>query len=216
MHRPPLVSVVIAARSGHVDDLRTTLDSVMGQSYGHVQVLVARTNDDLDAHALLLRHAHAVTVVPFETPSVPCPIPSLEAFHAFNAGLAHASGEVLVFLGHRERMATSSVLSEMAHPFADPTLDAAYGDLQYENEKAQSLALHRWTAPPLTRSAVARGWLTPLASLFVRRVWFERLGGFDMTYGPATDFQKISQLIRQPGFRALHVPRVCAIRVINR
>lgn len=213
--QPGVVSVVVAPLEGGPRMLQAAIASVTRQSYGHVQLVVATPQQDDEMWRVLQRHAH-------ELIHVPCPslagqlLPhGARAYEAFNAGLAQASGEVVVFLGERECLATSSVLSAVAQVFADPCVDAVYGDLLYVSANAPGTPWKRWRAPPLSRAALGRGWLTPLAALFVRRVWFDRVGRFDARLGTAADFDKVGQLFRQPGFRAVQLQETCSLRVVE-
>jgi len=195
--------------------LQAAIASVTRQSYGHVQLVVATPLQDDVMWRVLQRHAHELIHVPCPSHAGQ-PVPhGARAYEAFNAGLAQASGEVVVFLGERECLATSSVLSEVAQVFADPCVDAVYGDLLYVPANAPSTPLQRWRAPPLSRAALAHGWLTPLGALFVRRVWFERVGCFDARLGTAADFDKVGQLFRQPGFRAVRLQEPCSLRWVE-
>ena len=50
--------------------------------------------------------------------------------------------------------------------------------------------------------------MPPHPTLYVRRGWYERIGGFDTRYRIAADYLSILQLFGQPGFQAVHLPEV--------
>jgi glycosyltransferase len=50
--------------------------------------------------------------------------------------------------------------------------------------------------------------MPPHPTLYVRREWYERIGGFDTRYRIAADYHCILRLFSQPGFKAVYVPEV--------
>jgi len=50
-------------------------------------------------------------------------------YDALNKGIRHATGDVVGFLHADDLFAHERVLSKIAAAFADPTVDAVYGDL---------------------------------------------------------------------------------------
>jgi glycosyltransferase len=50
--------------------------------------------------------------------------------------------------------------------------------------------------------------MPPHPTLYVRREWYERIGGFDTRYRIAADYDSILKLFREPAFKALYLPEV--------
>jgi glycosyltransferase len=129
-------------------------------------------------------------------------------YDALNKGLALATGEVLGFLHADDLYAHPGVLAHVAAAFEDPAVCAVYGDLQYVRQSDTSQVVRHWQSQPFTPQRLAWGWMPPHPTLYVRRSWYERLGGFDTRYRIAADYHSILRLFSQPGFQAVHLPMV--------
>lgn len=130
-------------------------------------------------------------------------------YDALNKGIARASGDVVGFLHADDLYAHPDVLSRVAAAFeADPTICAVYGDLQYVRKDNIAEVVRHWTCSPFTPSRLAWGWMPPHPTLYVRREWYERIGGLDIRYRIAADYFSILQLFTLPGFKAAYLPEV--------
>lgn len=100
------------------------------------------------------------------------------------------------------------VLAHVAEAFADPSVAAVHGDLQYVRKDDTARVVRHWKSSPFSPARLRRGWMPPHPTLYVRREWYERIGGFDTRYRIAADYHSILRLFSQPGFRSAYVPEV--------
>jgi glycosyltransferase involved in cell wall biosynthesis len=134
--------------------------------------------------------------------------PDQGIYDALNKGLARSSGDVVGFLHADDIYAHADVLADVAKAFADPQVCAVYGDLQYVRQHDVTQLVRHWASSPFTPRLLAQGWMPPHPTLYVRREWYSRIGGFDVRYRIAADYFSILQLFSQPGFKAVHLPDV--------
>lgn len=135
--------------------------------------------------------------------------PDLGIYDALNKGIARASGDVVGFLHADDLYAHRDVLAHVAAAFqADPAICAVYGDLQYVRKDNTAEVVRHWKSSPFTPTRLAWGWMPPHPTLYVRREWYERIGGLDTRYRIAADYLSILQLFSQPGFKAAYLPEV--------
>jgi glycosyltransferase involved in cell wall biosynthesis len=191
---------VITATFNSISTLAQCLDSVRVQTYPHLDhVLIDGGSTDGTA-ALLQSRREQFAVLVSE--------PDGGIYDALNKGLDRATGEVIGFLHSDDWYPSPDVLSAVAAPFGDPTVDAVYGDLEYVNKNDITHVIRRWQAGQIRRSSLALGWMPPHPTLFVRRRAYEALGGFDTRYSIAADYHSVLRLFSQPGFKAVYVPNV--------
>lgn len=134
--------------------------------------------------------------------------PDKGIYDALNKGIARASGDVVGFLHADDVYAHPDVLGDIARAFADPSVCAVYGDLQYVRQADTSQVVRHWQSSPFSAQCLAWGWMPPHPTLYVRREWYERIGGFDTRYRIAADYFSVLQLFSQPGFKAVYLPEV--------
>lgn len=177
------------------------LDSVAGQTYverEHIVIDGASRDGTLDV--LQARRGQLALMVSE---------PDSGIYDALNKGIAHATGNVVGFLHADDLYANPDVLARVAAAFeVDPTICAVYGDLQYVRKGSTAEVVRYWKSSPFTPTRLAWGWMPPHPTLYVRREWYERIGGLDTRYRIAADYFSILQLFTQPGFRAAYLPEV--------
>ena len=70
------------------------------------------------------------------------------------------------------------------------------------------MCLGRTDTKTFSPGRLKRGWMPPHPTLYVRKEWYERIGGFDTQYRIAADYLSILQLFRHPDFEAVYLPQV--------
>ena len=129
-------------------------------------------------------------------------------YDALNKGIARATGDVVGFLHADDFYAGDDALATIAATFADPAVDAVYGDLTYVDRVDPTRVVRYWKAGELSREKLARGWMPPHPTFYVRRSVYQRLGGFDTRYRISADYDAVVRFLFVAGIRAAYIPRV--------
>lgn len=195
----PRISVITAVYNSAAT-LGDALDSVAGQAGADVEhVVIDGASTDGSTQLLQARRADFAVFVSERDSGI---------YDALNKGIARSSGEVVGFLHADDVFADAGVLGRVAREFQDPSVDAVYGDLVYVSARDTGKVVRRWTAQPFTPRRLGWGWMPPHPTLYVRRKWYDRLGGFDTRYRIAADYHFILRLFSQDGLRAAYVPEI--------
>ena len=174
------------------------LASVLSQTYPNVEHVVIDGASEDGTLDILRTHRRQLAVLHSE--------PDAGIYDALNRGLQLATGDVIGFLHADDVYAFPQVLSWVADRFSDPDVDAVFGDLQYVRKDQPDKVVRNWKSSPFTRRRLAWGWMPPHPTLYVRRKWFERIGGFDTRYRIAADYDFILRLFSHGDFQAAHIP----------
>lgn len=199
MANSPTISVVTATWNC-ASTLPDCLASVARQSHAHREHIVvdgASTDGTLD-----IIHQHRHHIARFQSE------PDHGIDDALNKGIHLATGDVVGFLHADDLYASDDVLAHIAQAFADPTVCAVYGDLQYVRQQDTSKVVRRWQSKPFHPRDLGWGWMPAHPTLYVRRHWYSKIGGFDTRYRIAADYLSILKLFTQPGFKTQYIPRV--------
>ena len=176
------------------------LTSVASQDYRNVEhILIDGASTD-GTMSVLEQHRDQFAVLISE--------PDHGIYDALNKGIALASGDIVGFLHADDIFGAESILSEVADAFSDPSIAAVYGDLQYVRRVDGEQVVRHWRAGRFSPRKLAWGWMPPHPTLYVRREWYETIGGFNPDFRIAADYLSILQLFSHPEFSAVYLPKV--------
>ncbi len=191
---------VITAVYNRAGSVATAVRSVQSQRWPNVEHVVidgASTDGTLQVLQQCLT-AQAVWVSE----------PDKGIYDALNKGLARATGDVIGLMHSDDFFADDLVLERVAEAFANPLIDAVYGDLDYVAKDDTSRIIRRWRSGDYTAARLARGWMPPHPTLYLRRSVIERWGGYDTRYKIAADYDAILRYFGQGRIRAAYIPHV--------
>ena len=127
---------VITAVFNRVDTVGQALASVQDQNWPMVEHIVidgASTDGSLD---ILEAQRERLAVLVSERDS--------GIYDALNKGLTRATGDVVGLMHSDDFYADERVLERVALAFADPAVDAVYGDLDYVAKDEPTRIIRRW------------------------------------------------------------------------
>ncbi|HTQ98629.1 MAG TPA: glycosyltransferase family 2 protein, partial [Candidatus Acidoferrum sp.] len=167
------ISVITAVRNNR-DTVAAALDSILAQTHADVELVVidgASTDGTLN---ILARYATRLQVLVSEDDS--------GIYDALNKGLNRARGDVIGFLHADDLLAANDVLARIAATFAATGADCVYGDLVYIDRERPARIIRYWRSRAFEPRLLARGWMPPHPTLYLRREVYERFGLFDTSY----------------------------------
>jgi glycosyltransferase involved in cell wall biosynthesis len=180
--------------------IRDTLDSIAAQDYPDIEHLVidgASTDGTVElVRSDGLRVARLISE------------PDRGMYDSMNKGLGLATGEVIGFLHSDDMLAGPQVMSSIAAAFADPTVEAVYGDIDMVDAADTSRVVRRWRSGPHRPGRLPRGWFPPHVTLYIRRRVLDEVGPFDERYRIAADMDHMVRLFEVRRVRSLHIPQV--------
>jgi len=140
------------------DTIAQAVQSVQAQSWHNVEHVVidgASTDGTLQA---VQASMNARTVLVSE--------PDNGIYDALNKGLARATGDVIGLMHSDDFYADNDVLQSVAAAFANPTVNAVYGDLDYVAKSDTSHIIRRWRSGEYSPSKLSHGWMPPHPTLY--------------------------------------------------
>ena len=178
--------------------IRHTIDSFLAQSWQDAEMVVVDGASTDATVAIVESYGEARIRLRSE--------PDRGIFDAMNKGLARYTGDAVGFLNSDDRYHDRDVLARIAEGLAGH--DIVHGDLDFVRDHERGEVIRRWRGSAYRPGAFRRGWMPPHPTLYVRRSWYDRIGGFDLRYRIAADYFSILQLFSSPDFRAAYLPRV--------
>ncbi len=193
------ISVITAVYNNRTT-IAAALDSALSQSHDEVELVVIDGGSTDGTLEVLRGYAGRIAVLVSE--------PDRGIYDALNKGLRLASGEVVGFLHSDDLFADGDVLGRMVRVFADDQVDAVYGDLLYVRKDAAHQVVRTWCAGEFVPAKLGWGWMPPHPTLYVRRAVYEEIGGFDMSYRIAADYDWMLRFLARDKWRVGYIPEV--------
>ncbi len=134
--------------------------------------------------------------------------PDRGIYDAMNKGIRLADGDVIGLLNADDFYADDRILEAVAGCFADPEVDAVYGDLVYVHPEDTNRVVRRWKAGKYRPGQFRWGWMPPHPTFFVRRRIYEQFGMFNLEMATCGDYELMLRFIHRHGIRLAYVPRV--------
>lgn len=197
---PPIRISVITAAYRSAATVGEAIASVARQSHPWLEHVIVEGNSGDDTLAAIQRAAHGRMRLISE--------PDGGIYDALNKGIARSSGEVIGFVHSDDHLAHDRVLSRIAAAFADPAVEAVFGDLDYVAKADLSRVVRHWSAGEFHRSRLARGWMPPHPTLYLRRSVYDRCGVFDTGFRIAADYDFILRYFAQARAQPVYIPEV--------
>lgn len=198
--RDSLKISVVTATWNCADTVRDCLAAVAAQTYKcreHIVIDGGSVDGTVD---ILKSHRDQLAVLVSEKDK--------GIYDALNKGIKLSTGDVVGFLHADDVYESDDVLDRVAKAFSDPTVCAVYGDLIYVKKEDVGQVVRRWVSSPFSYRALRWGWMPAHPTLYVRRDWYDRIGGFDTKYRISADYFSILKLFSNPEFKSIYIPVV--------
>ena len=129
-------------------------------------------------------------------------------YDAMNKGIALATGDIVGTLNADDFYPHESVLEAVAKVFLDPNIEASYGDLVYVSQQDTDKVVRYWKSRGYVTGLFKSGWMPAHPTFFARKSVYDRLGGFDLNYKIAADFELLFRFIEQNKIKTKFLPEV--------
>lgn len=174
--------------------------SVATQSHQDLEHLIIEGASGDDTLDVIKAAAHDRMVITSE--------PDKGIYDALNKGIARATGDVVGLVHADDYLAHDDVLRDIAAAFADPQVEAVYGDLDYVSKTDTSRIIRHWSSGSYTPDLLVRGWMPPHPTLYLRRSVFDRIGTYDTRYRIAADYDFVLRYFSQTRAQPVYLPQV--------
>lgn len=190
MQSPPVISVIIAVYQGNLT-LRQCLDSIIGQKFKNVELIVIDGGSTDGTLELLGEYSSHLAYWISE--------PDKGIYNAWNKALVHAKGDWICFLGADDFFWDADVLKKMVISLMQVpnSTQFAYAQIMLLGEEDTPLYTvgKQGLGVQVTQPDVMN--LPPHPGLMHRRSLFQTIGGFDEDFRIAGDTELLIRALQQ-------------------
>lgn len=191
---------VITAVFNNRQTIADALDSTLSQSHENLETVVIDGGSTDGTRAVLQAYGDRLSIMVSE--------PDKGIYDALNKGIRRASGDIIGVMHSDDLFADREVLARIAAAFADPAVQAVYGDLLYVRKGDPARVVRYWRAGEFSPRKLGWGWMPPHPTLYLRRAVYERAGGFDTRYRIAADYDYILRIFSDMALNPVYIPDV--------
>lgn len=192
---------IITATYNSVDTLERTLQSVIGQSYSNIELIIIDGGSTDGTQDLVKRYADHVAYFVSEHDN--------GIYDAFNKGIRQATGDIIGILNSDDVLDNYTTIEEIVHTMNVSKADVLYGDLLYCKQVGDDRRVVRyWKSNQFDPSSLRYGWMPPHPTLYCKREVYERIGLYDTWFRIAADYDFMLRLFGSQQYRSVYLPRV--------
>ncbi len=127
-------------------------------------------------------------------------------YDALNKAVSRANGDWIGLLHSDDLYPHSDVLNHVMN--LSEGYNAVYGDLQYVQAVDTSKVLRNWKSGGFSSTELARGWMPPHPTLFLKKNLYDQVGEFDTQFNIAADYDFVLRVLSRPELRIIYLPEV--------
>ena len=176
------------------------MDSVQAQSYTNVEHVIQDGGSTDGTLEEIANRSCAATCLRSESDA--------GIYDAINRGISRATGDVIGLMHSDDFFATENVLADVADALAQPSVDGAYGDLEYVSADAPDRVVRYWRSGNYKPNLLRRGWMPPHPTLYLRREVFEQFGVYDTSFAIAADYDAMLRYLTKGAINLAYIPKV--------
>ena len=192
---------IITATFNSEKTLQDTLDSVLRQDYRNIEHIIIdggsmdSTVDIIRAYASKTT-SHSVKWVSEKDRGI---------YDAMNKGIAMATGDVIGILNSDDYFTSYDVVSKLAKPFEDETLDAVYGDIHFIHDGEPDKVTRYYSSKIFSPFWVRFGFMPAHPSLYVRKEIYDKVGLYKLDYKIGADFEMVVRMFHVHKIKAHYI-----------
>ncbi|WP_343531528.1 glycosyltransferase family 2 protein [Pedobacter sp.] len=191
------ISIITVVYNGE-QHVRDCIESVLSQTYSNIEYILIDGDSTDGTYRIAQEYKNRLAVLLSE--------PDKGMYDALNKGISLATGEVIGILNADDMLADKQVVSEIAKKLQSTNADAVYGDLNYVAPENIARILRKWRSSKAKPVDLALGWMPAHPTLYLKAELFKRLGGYQLNYGSAADYELMLRFLYKNRITSAHLP----------
>lgn len=179
--------------------IQDTLDSIVTQSYGDVEIIVIDGGSTDGTQKKIEGYRHLLANFISE--------PDRNIYDAINKGIKLATGDLIGILNADDFYVDKDVLQNVAYYFKNEKTDAVYADLEVVREQDTSKVVRYYSSKHFRPGRLRYGWMPAHPTLFIKREVFDSVGLYSTEYEIAGDYEFIVRAFWKHGISYHYFPK---------
>jgi len=191
---------IITATYNNQKTVEHTIQSVLNQTYPDIEYIIIDGQSTDETLNIIEKYKNKIHKVISETDK--------GMYDALNKGIKMATGDVIGFLHSDDFYANNQVVGNIAEVFKSGNTDSVYGDLDYISAVNPDKIIRHWKAGSFNIKELKKGWMPPHPTFYVKKEIYDKLGGFNLSYKIAADYDLLLRFLGKHKIRTTYLPEV--------
>ncbi|WP_367914295.1 glycosyltransferase family 2 protein [Leadbetterella sp. DM7] len=180
-----------------VKTIEQTIQSVLAQSYPHVEYIVVDGGSRDGTVAILEKYKDRLRYISEKDEGI---------YDAMNKGVRMAQGEVVGIIGADDFYPDSEVLTRVAEAFSRNPTDSAYGDVKFVDPEDTTRVVRFWKDKTYNRENWLKGWMPPHIAFYLKKPAYEKYGLYKTGFTCAGDYELMLRMLYKNNLSSQHIP----------
>ena len=188
--------ITVSFNSGST--IKDAIESVLSQDHPDIEYIIVDGNSKDNTVNIIKSFGSKISKWISE--------PDAGIYDAMNKGIRMATGEVVGMINSDDFYFDTTILSKVAKAFADPEIDAVFGDLIFVDPGNLKKVVRTYSSKTWHPGKFARGFMPAHPTFFVRRKYYQQFGLFKTDYAIAADYELLIRFLYVNKLRYQYLP----------
>jgi glycosyltransferase involved in cell wall biosynthesis len=181
---------IITACYNNSTYLRTTIESVLNQTYPDIEYIIVDGNSTDGTTDLIRSYEPA-----FGNRLKWLSEPDRGMYDAMNKGIRMASGEIVGILNSDDFYNHTDCIERIAEIFQSSAIDSCFADIRFVNPENLGKTIRYYSSANFNPEKFRFGFMPAHPTFFVRKNYFDQIGYYKTDYRIAADFELLIRFL---------------------
>lgn len=191
---------IITATYNSAETILDTVRSLEAQTYPDIEYIVVDGLSSDKSLEVIRHNCSRVAKIISE--------PDNGIYDALNKGINMATGDIVGFLHSDDLLAYPDAIKDLVAAISESNADCVYADLDYVDKVDTSRIVRHWKSGAFDVRKIARGWMPPHPTFYMKRDLYLQWGGFDLSFKICADYDSVIRYLRRGGLSVAYWPKV--------
>ncbi len=190
---------IITVTYNAVTTIEETIQSVLNQSYQHIEYIIIDGGSSDGTEAIIEKYADKIAYHVSE--------PDGGIYFGMNKGVAACTGDYIGILNADDVYASNGIISKVVELLQTSKSSTLYGDLDYVAEDNLDDVVRKWISGSFNRKSFLRGWMPPHPTFFVQKGLYDKYGVFNTSFKISADYELMLRFLVKNSLSAAYLPQ---------
>ncbi len=180
--------------------IRDTIESVLSQDYQNIEYIIIDGASNDGTMDIVREYGDKISVVISEE--------DRGIYDAMNKGIRIATGDVVGILNSDDYYSNTFAVTQLIKCMEEAGADTVFADLLIVDASDTDRIVRYYDSSAFHLGRLRYGWMPAHPTFMVKRVLYDKYGGFSLDYKIAADFEMIVRLFHKAGASYAYFPDV--------